>query len=174
MWINSTRSPSPWYGRIRFVGEPRREEQVVNDYYASSSILPILKDSCFKGMTIKEIAWHLMDYWNALYGIYPECINSPSHYSMMKRPGLPALNMLFIDIYAQAAEKGKVTEDLLYRFLSRLQIDTPRLNDPEFRPALDHTFWSLETGPEIATDPKRANAKALFDNLTEKLWLSKN
>jgi len=165
---------SPWYGRIRFVGDPRHEEHVVNDNHASSSILPILKDSSFKGLPIKEIAWHLLDYWNAIYRLYPECINSPSHYSMMKRPGLPALNMLFIAIYAKAKKEGKVTEDLLYRFLSRLQIDTPGHNNPEFRPALDHTFWSLESGPYIATDPKRANAKALFDNLTEKLWLSDN
>ena len=163
---------SPWYGRIRFVGEPRHEEQVVNDNHASSSILPILKDPSFKGMPIKEIAWHLMDYWNAIYRLYPECINSPSLYSMMKRPGLPALNRLFIVIYAQAANEGKVTEDLLCRFLSRLQVDTPSHNVPEFRPALDHTFWNLKSGPEVATNPKQANAMALFDHLTEKLWLA--
>ncbi|RLG96335.1 hypothetical protein DRO27_02525 [Candidatus Bathyarchaeota archaeon] len=59
---------------------------------------------------------------------------------MTKRPGLTALNRFFIVIYAQ---EGKVTEDLLYRFLSRLQVDKPGHNVPEFRPALDHTFWNL-------------------------------
>ena len=163
---------SPWYRRIRFVGEPRNEEQVVNDNQASSSILPILKDSGFKGMPIKEIAWHLMDYWNALYRLYPECINAPSAFSMMRRPGLPALNRLFTVIYAQAAREGKVTEDMLYRILSRLQTKTPDHHVPEFRPALDQTFWNLKTGPKIATNPTQANAKVLFDNLTEKLWLA--
>lgn len=123
-------------------------------------------------MPIKEIEWHLMDYWNAFYRLYPECINSPSNFSMMKRPGLPALNRIFTVIYAQAAREGKVTEDLLYRFVSRLQRDTPDHNSPEFRPAMDHTFWSLKSGPEIATNPRQANAKALFDHLTEKLWLA--
>ena len=165
---------SPWYRRIRFVGEPRRAEQVVSDNHASSSILPVLKDPIFKGMPIKEIAWHLMDYWNALYRLYPECINSPSAFSMMRRPGLPALNRLFTVIYTQAAREGKVTEDLLYRYLSRLQMVTPSHEFPEFRPALDYTFWGLKSGPEIATNPTQANAKALFDNLTEKLWLAEN
>ena len=113
---------SPWYGRIRFVGEAMHEERVVNDNHASSSILPILKVPGFKGMPIKEIAWHLMDYWNTIYRFYTECINSPSLYSMTKRPGLTALNRFFIIIYAQ---EGKVTEDLLYRLLSRLQMDKP-------------------------------------------------
>jgi hypothetical protein len=53
---------------------------------------------------IKEIAWHLMDYWNALYRLYPECINSPSDFSMMKMSGLPALNRLFTVIYTHAAK----------------------------------------------------------------------
>ena len=160
---------SPWYGRMRFVGEPMHEERVVNENHASSSTLPILKEPCFKGMPIKEIAWHLMDYWNAIYRLYPECINSPSLYSMTKRPGLTALNRFFIVIYAQ---EGKVTEDLLYRLLSRPQVDKPGHNVPEFRPALDHTFWNLKSGPEVPTNPKQANAKALFDHLTEKLWLA--
>ncbi len=165
---------SPWYRRIRFVGEPRRAEQVVSDNHASSSILPVLKDPIFKGMPIKEIAWHLMDYWNALYRLYPECINSPSAFSMMRRPGLPALNRLFTVIYTQAAREGKVTEGVLYRILSRLQRGTPGHEVPEFRPALDYTFWSIKSGPKIATKPTQANAKALFDNLTEKLWLAEN
>lgn len=165
---------SPWYRRIRFVGEPRREEQVVSDNIASSSILPVLRDPIFKGMPIKEIAWHLMDYWNALYRLYPECVISPSDFSMMKRPGLPALNRLFTVIYTHTAKEGKVTEDMLYRYLSRLQRDTPGHDVPEFRPALDHTFWGLKSGPEIATNPTQANAKVLFDNLTEKLWLAAN
>ena len=29
-----------------------------------------------------------------------------------------------------------------------------------------------KSGPEVATNPKQANAKALFDHLTEKLWLA--
>ncbi len=165
---------SPWYRRIRVVGEPRRAEQVVSDNHASSSILPVLKDPIFKGMPIKEITWHLMDYWNALYRLYPECINSPSAFSMMRRPGLPALNRLFTVIYTQAAREGNVTEDVLYRILSRLQRGTPGHEVPEFRPALGHTFWSIKSGPEIATNPTRANAKALFNNLTEKLWLAEN
>jgi hypothetical protein len=134
----------------------------------------VLKEPVFKGMPIKEIAWHLMDYWNALYRLYPECVNSPTAFSMMRRPGLPALNRLFSVIYTQAARDGKVTEDVLYRILSRLQRGTPGHEVPEFRPALDYTFWSIKSGPEIATNPTQSNAKALFDNLTEKLWLAAN
>ena len=113
-----------------------------------------------------------MDYRNAIHRLYPECNISPFLYSMMKRSGLSALNRLFIVIHAQAAYEGKLTEDLLYRFLSQLQVDTPGHNVLEFLPAPDHTFWILESGPEIANNPRQANAMALFEHLIEKLWLA--
>jgi hypothetical protein len=40
----------------------------------------------------------------------------------------------------------------------------PILKDPGFK--------ARAGGPEVPTNPKQANAKALFDHLTEKLWLA--
>ncbi len=65
-------------------------------------------------------------------------------------------------------------EVLLFRFLLRFQMDTPDHNVPEFRSALDYTFWSLKSGPKIAINLRQAKARLLFDHLTEKLWLAEN
>jgi hypothetical protein len=86
------------------------------------SITLILGEHHFKNKPIKEIAYHLIDYWNALYNIYPECFTDPEGFSLLQRPGMHALNRLFIDIYGLALQEGEVTEETMYNLLTRLLV----------------------------------------------------
>ena len=76
-------------------------------------------------LPITEISYHLIDYCNALYNIYPECFTDPKGFSLLQRPGMPAMNRVFIDIYGLALQEGEVTEETMYNLLKRLIVETP-------------------------------------------------
>lgn len=88
-------SVSPWYGRIREGGEVRHMDHVINDSDMMPTITEILNEHYFKNMPIKEIANLLIEYWNALYNIYPECFTDPDEFSRAKLSRwLPVLRFL--------------------------------------------------------------------------------
>ncbi|RJS86931.1 DGQHR domain-containing protein, partial [Candidatus Bathyarchaeota archaeon] len=68
---------SPWRGRIRRIGEERREEHIIHDRPLIRSIAPILKKRIFEGFSIGELAELLIDYWRALNRLYPEAFIQP-------------------------------------------------------------------------------------------------
>ncbi len=108
---------SPWNNRIRFVGEPKHIDHIVTDKRVSLTVLPLLEESAFKGMPINDIAWALIDFWNALYRIYPDCVNMPKKYSLMQKPGLTSMNKLFPVVYTNALRRGKADEESMYIIL---------------------------------------------------------
>jgi len=163
---------SPWYGRIREVGEPKQMDHIINDSDMIQSITLILGEHYFKNMPIKEIAYHLIDYWNALYNIYPECFTDPKGFSLLQRPGMPAMNRLFIDIYGLALQEGEVTEETMYNLLKRLIVETPNHPVPEFRYPIEPDFWGFSSGPVYGVTSTRQNIQDLYDNLQEKIWLA--
>ncbi len=163
---------SPWYGRIREVGEAKHMDHVINDSDMIGSITLVLNEHYFKNMPIKEIAYHLIDYWNALYNIYPECFTDPKSFSLLQRPGMPALNKLFIDIYGLALQQGDVTEESMYNLLTRLLVETPNHPVPEFRYPIEPAFWGYSSGPVYGVTSTHQNIQNLYDNLQEKIWLA--
>ncbi len=163
---------SPWYGRIREVGEAKHMDHVINDSEMMPTITQILEERYFKNMPIKEIALLLIDYWNALYNIYPECFTDPDEFSMLQKPGMPALNKLFIDVYGIAIQNGEVSEESIYNVLLRLLAETPEHPVPEFRYSIEPDFWSYESGPVYGVSPSHQNIQDLYDNLQEKIWLA--
>lgn len=76
---------SPWNNRIRFVHELRSPDHLIEDKHIASTLLSFLKDKSFSGVPIKKIAVYLIDFWNALYRLFPECISSPHQYTLMRR-----------------------------------------------------------------------------------------
>ena len=163
---------SPWYGRIREVGEAKHMDHVINDGDMMSTITEILGQPYFKNMPIKDIAFYLIDYWNALYNIYPECFTDPKEYSLLQKPGMPAMNKLFIDVYGIALQDGDVSESTMYNILTRLLVETKDHPVPEFRYSIDPEFWSYESGPIYGVSSTRQNTQDLYDNLQEKIWLA--
>jgi len=163
---------SPWYGKIREVGEAKQIDHIIKDREMVSSVVEILGEHYFKNMPIKNIAYLLIDYWNALYDIYPECFTAPKEFSMLQKPGLPALNKLFIDVYGIALQSGDVSEEAMYKVLSRLLEETPAHPVVDFRYSIGVDFWSFDSGPVYGVTATRQNIQDLYDNLQEKIWLA--
>ncbi|MFH1179389.1 MAG: DGQHR domain-containing protein [Candidatus Bathyarchaeota archaeon] len=163
---------SPWYGRIREVGEARHMDHVIKDSDMMPTITEILNEHYFKNMPIKEIANLLIEYWNALYNIYPECFTDPDEFSLLHSPGMPAFHKLFIDVYGIAIQSGQVSEESMYNVLLRLLAETPEHPAPEFRVAIEPDFWGIQSGPIYGVSTSHQNIQDLYDNLQEKIWMA--
>lgn len=169
--ILNTESMSPWNNRIRYVHEPRIDEHLIEDKHIASTLLPLLRDKNFSGVPIKKIAVILIDYWNALYRIFPECISSPHRYTLMKRQGVYAMHKLFKVFYAHSLDEI-VDEDSIYQKLDWLTTETPEHEIRDFRPPLTSSFWSYTDGSDYVQSGTRREKDILFNCLCEKLWLA--
>ncbi len=164
---------SPWFGRIREVGEQANPNHLVRDRDFMSSVLAILEQGYFKNMPIVEIAHYLIDYWNALYNLYPECFAEPRSYSLLIKPGMPALNLLFPDVYGMALRGGDVSEEAMFNVLTGLLAETPEHRDPDFQGPLGLEFWSLDRGSSRVLGTTKEAINQLYENLQLKIWLAR-
>jgi len=147
-------------------------DHVISDSDMMSTITAILDEHYFKNMPIKEIANLLIDYWNTLYNVYPEYFTEPNEYSLLQRPGIPAMHKLFIDVYGIAIQTGEVSEETFYNVLLRLLSETPDHPVPEFRGPLEPDFWSFESGPTYGVSTSHQNIMDRYDNLQEKIGMA--
>jgi DGQHR domain-containing protein len=163
---------SPWRGRVRRVGEGRREEHIIHDKSLIRSVAEIMKEKVFEGMSIRDLADLLIDFWNALSNVYPKAFEEPHRYTLLATPGIFSLHMLFPSVYARCAKGGVITEDRMRLSLEKLLEETPRHPQPEFRGSITLDFWSKEHGPAIAISTSLQTIKALYMNLAQKLQLA--
>jgi len=164
---------SPWCGRVRRVGEDRREEHIIHDKPLIRSVAEVLRERVFEGMPIRELADLLIDYWNAVSRVYPPAFEKPRTYTLLATPGIFSLHMLFPSVYGQCAKSGVITEDGMNQILVRLLEETPDHPQPEFRRPLTLDFWSKEHGPAIAISTSLQTIKTLYLNLARKVQLAK-
>lgn len=161
---------SPWNNRIRVVHEARLNNHLIEDNQYASTVLPLLKDRNFKGKPIKTIARYLIDYWNALYRLFPECFEHPKEYVLMNRTGVNVLNRVFKEMFPQLED---VHEEDMYAYISHLARETPEHSVSDFRKPLSSDFWHREHGSEYVKDSSKHGRDELFAHLHEKLWLSR-
>lgn len=162
---------SPWRGRIRRIGEDRREEHIIHDRPLIRSIAPILRERVFEGLSIREIADLLIEYWRALRRLYAEAFERPERYTLLGTPGIFSLHMLFPSIYARCARRGIIDEEEMLRTLSHLLEETPEHPQPEFRGPITLDFWSKEHGPAIALSTSLKTIRSLYLGLSKKIQL---
>ena len=163
---------SPWRGRVRRVGEDRREEHIIHDKSLIRSVAEVLRERAFEGMPVRDLADLIIDFWNAVSKVYRGAFEKPRAYTLLATPGIFSLHMLFPSVYARCAKGGVITEDGMRRILARLLEETPGHPQPEFRSPLTLDFWSKEHGPAIAISTSLQTIKALYLNLARKIQLA--
>ena len=163
---------SPWRGRIRRIGEERRGEHIIHDRPLIRSIAPILRERVFEGLSLRELAELLVDYWRALHRLYGDAFQQPERYTLLGTPGIFSLHMLFPSVYARCARQGIIDEGGMLRVLSALLEETPGHPQPEFRGELTLDFWSKEHGPAIALSTSLKTIRSLYLGLSRKLQLA--
>jgi len=162
---------SPWHGRIQIVGERRHENHIVSDSHLIRSVSNLLRENILKGMPVSEIARLLIDYWNAVYQLYPECFTDPSAYTLLGTPGIQVMHMLFPLIYSKCIQDNRVEEIVMETHLEKLMEKTPSHTMPDLQGPVDSEFWSKTHGPLIAMSTGRQSREALYEGLVEKIRL---
>jgi len=163
---------SPWCGRVRRLGESRREEHIIHDKSLIRSVAEVLRERAFEGMPLRDLADLLIDFWNAVSKVYPGAFEAPRAYTLLATPGIFSLHMLFPSVYARCARGGVITEDGMRQALGRMLEETPGHPQPEFRGPLTLDFWSKEHGPAIAIATSLQTIKSLYLNLARKIQLA--
>jgi len=162
---------SPFYRRIRMVGQESDEKTIVSDKPFIASVAEILREKVFSGLPVRELADTLIDFWSGIKAIYPEAFTEHERYTLLSTPGLPALNMLFPSIYARCVDKG-VSEASMKKQIEGLLAHTKDHPKADFRRPLTIDFWSKEKAPSVAIMRDRKNVEALSGYLLEKIKLA--
>lgn len=168
--LNSEPS-SPWLGRIQIFGESKDETHIIKDKLLTTSISPLLKEKLFQGMPVNDLADLLIDYWNAVHRIYPECFDEPKAYTLLENPGVPVLSRLFVLVYSLCIRENHVTEEKMEEILDYIAVESLGHSNPDFRGPIYSTFWSKQHGPLIANSKTRSNRKELLGYLEEKIMI---
>ncbi|MCW4048154.1 MAG: DGQHR domain-containing protein [Candidatus Bathyarchaeota archaeon] len=163
---------SPWHERIQVIGESKHENHIVTDSQLIRAILVILKETFFSEMPVSDFAKHLIDYWNAIYQLYPECFVDSSAYSLLGTPGIQVMHRLFPHIYARCIREDKMGEYGMEEHLEKLHMKTPKHFSPDFVRPIDSEFWSKSHGPLVAISSGSQNIEALYQGLVEKIRLA--
>jgi len=163
---------SPWHGRIHVVGEPSKEEYIASDSLFIKTLADVLREKVYEGVSTSEFSGLMIDYWNAVYQLYPECFTSPADYTLLGTPGVQVMHMLFPVVHARCLAQKDVSEAAMEKQLEKLLQETPGHSNPDLRNPVDSEFWSKAHGPLIAMSKSGENIKRLYFDMLEKMRLA--
>jgi len=157
---------SPFYGRVRFLGEEKEEWHLTEDSVLIRYVSKLLSEKTFSLMDPSAVADLLIQYWKAIEELYPLCFREgeSENYTLLKHTGIASLTYLFPTIYAYCMMEGDVSMEKMKELLGYLkeQVDDPRLPLPYRRP-IDERWWSRAGGESIA----RATGEATFNEIAK-------
>jgi len=164
---------SPFKGRIREVGEPLKGElHVTSDGTMTRYIAEILKERIFQDMYDEELADLIIDYWNAIKELYPNCFENHREYVLLDTLGLSSLSRLFPVIFGYCSKDGDTSKDNMKKYLSYLLRETPNHKDPDFKRAIDERWWHKTDGPGVIHGTGEGHYSRIAQMFAEKIKLA--
>ena len=161
-------SRSPFYNKIRFLGEEWRPDHLVGDSTLIRYVSKIMKNPVFRNMDPDYIADLLIRYWNAIKELYPDCFKEGSRekYTLLRHTGIASFTYLFPTIYGLCSKDGDLSQENMYKYLHYLSYsaEIPGL-DSDFRKPINEEWWSRAHGPSIA----RATSEASFRYISQQM-----
>jgi DGQHR domain-containing protein len=164
---------SPFYNRIRYLGEEEEKRHLLDDTMLITYISKLKKELVFESMPPDMMADLLVYYWNAIKELYPKCFleDTKGNYTLLKHTGVATFIYLFPIIYGHCAKDGDLSEDAMKEYLSCLREDlTGKVNrselaDPDFLRPIDEVWWSRAHGSSLA----RATSEATFNHIKNQM-----
>lgn len=169
--VLNTESESPWYGRIRIVGD-ERGDQLVDDGFFINIVATVLKEKAFTGLPVRDFASGFIEYWNCIRECYPETFEEPEKYTLLSRAGLFVFTMLFPMVFVKLSTNISCSRHDVIKLLEGLKQSTSAHSSPDFTKPIDLDFWSREKGPAISLSHNSRDLERLFLGLQEKILLS--
>ncbi len=160
---------SPWFGRIRRVGEDPAGDRFAADRVFTSSISEVLKEKAFVGVPVRDFASGLSAFWGEVRRLYPKAFEEPSGYLILSPVGIRAFNHLFASVYKMCLAEGPVTAEAMARRVDGLLAKTPGHAEPAFRRPLGAGFWLRD---RVIARVSEMSGAELGRSLAEKIGLS--
>jgi DGQHR domain-containing protein len=161
----SSDESSPFYDRIRYVGEEREPQHLVDDIVLETYISKLLKEKTFGMMEPEKVASLLIDYWSAIRELYPSCFKQgeSEEYTLLKHTGIASFTYLFPTLYAYCMAEGDTSKEKMKELLGCLKEEVNEISDPSFRRPIDEEWWSRAHGQSIA----RATGELMFNTIAK-------
>jgi DGQHR domain-containing protein len=163
---------SPFYNRIRYLGEETEKRHLVEDSVLIRYISKLMSELIFESMEPDMMADLLIDYWSAIKELYPMCFleETKDNFTLLKHTGIASFTYLFPVVYGYCAQEGNISKETMKKYLGYLKEDLrnkvgPTDLDPDFLRSIDETWWSREHGPSIA----RATSEATFSHIKDRM-----
>ena len=118
------RSECPvWKGMVAVPGEPKPDVNAVKQHTMVMAMLEgAFKDSTLANLDPRALGELLGCYWEAIQETWPETIEKPKLYSVMKSSGVWSLNMLFRDVFERCREMRDYGKPKMVELLRELAI----------------------------------------------------
>jgi len=161
-------SESPFYNKIRFLGEEWEPSHLVSDSTLIRYVSKIMKNPVFRNMDPDYIADLLIRYWNAIKELYPDCFKEGSRekYTLLRHTGIASFTYLFPTIYGLCSKDGDLSQENMYKYLHYLSYSAEISGlDSDFRKPINEEWWSRAHGPSIA----RATSEASFRYISQQM-----
>jgi len=159
---------SPFYNKIRFLGEEWEPSHLVSDSTLIRYVSKIMKNPVFRNMDPDYIADLLIRYWNAIKELYPDCFKEGSRekYTLLRHTGIASFTYLFPTIYGLCSKDGDLSQENMYKYLHYLSYSAEISGlDSDFRKPINEEWWSRAHGPSIA----RATSEASFRYISQQM-----
>jgi DGQHR domain-containing protein len=166
------KTSSPFYNRIKFLGEETERRHLVEDSVLTRYISKLTGNLAFSSIEPEKMADLLIDYWGAIKELYPNCFSEEKKdsYTLLKHTGIASFTYLFPIIYSLCTTDGNLSKTNMKKYLSYLKEDLRNNKEAEFidldfRRPIDEDWWSREHGPSIA----RSTGEATFEEIKKKM-----
>ena len=146
---------SPWYRKVRLVGQPASPEQVVRHHTMVASLEPVLKDAFLKRLTDDDCGRILLNYWYAIRQRWPVAFVEPRDYRVQKTVGVYSLHMAFPDVAQLCRETNDFSSNRIYEILGESGIAAE--------------FWSATHGHPLVKETGAKYMRALGEYIRERL-----
>jgi DGQHR domain-containing protein len=162
---------SPFYDRIRYIGEEKEPQHLVDDIVLETYISKLLKEKIFGMMEPEKVASLLIDYWSAIRELYPSCFEQgkSGEYTLLKHTGIASFTYLFPTLYAYCMAEGDTSKEKMKELLGYLKEKVDEVSDPSFRGPIDEEWWSRAHGSPIAKMTGEYAFNTIAKNFAEKI-----
>jgi len=157
--VDYLRSQCPvWKGMVSVPGEPKPNVNAVKQH----TLVVALVDGPYKVKTladldISSLGVLLSRYWEAVKEVWPEAVEEPKSYSVMKSTGVYVLSALFVDVFERCREARDYTKPKMVELLQSLGISSE--------------FWSSDEnkGDPLTFSTSLKSMRLLHVSLKERL-----
>ena len=122
--VDYLRSQCPvWKGMVAVPGEPKPNVNAVKQHTLVVSLLDgPYKVKTLADLDISSLGVLLSRYWEAVQEVWPEVVEEPKLYSVMKSTGVYVLNALFVDVFERCREARDYSKPKMVELLQSLGI----------------------------------------------------